>query len=268
MTTDFTLAELLICTCAEVWRDDGEVLATGIGIIPRLAQGLAKLTHSPELMITDGEAYLTEEPVVLGSKNHEGRRYGGWMPYARVFDNVWGGRRHALVGPVQVDRWGQANISCIGEFAKPKRQLLGLRGFPGNSINHVNSFFVPNHGPRVFVDKEVDVVCSVGYKPERWPAGVKQDYMRIHRIVTDLCVMDFGGRNDEGGHAIRVISLHPGITFEQVQAATGFPLLKAGNLGETAHPTEEQLAIIRRLDPQDMRSKQIKDNPPGIRAKA
>ena len=262
--SNFTLAELLICACADVWADEGEVLATGIGIIPRIAQGLAKLTKSPGLMITDGEAYLVEEPVVIGAKNHEGRRYGGWMPYSRVFDNLWGGKRHALVGPVQVDRWGQANISCIGEFSKPKRQMLGLRGFPGNSINHVNSFFVPNHGTRVFVENEVDVVCSVGYRKDRWPAGTNNDHMRIHHIVTDLCVMDFGGPD----HAIRVISLHPGVTFEKVQAATGFPLLQAPDLGETAHPTEEQLAIIRKLDPKDVRSKQLKDNPPGIRKAA
>lgn len=266
MRTPFTLAELLICACAEVWAEDGEVLATGIGIIPRLAQGLAKLTHSPQLMITDGEAYLVEEPVVIGAKNHEGRRYAGWMPYARVFDNLWGGRRHALVGPVQVDRWGQANLSCIGSFDKPKRQMLGLRGFPGNSINHVNSMFVPNHGPRVFVEGEVDLVCSVGYKPERWPAGVKADYFGIHRIVTDLCVMDFGGRTQDSDHAVRVIRLHPGIRFEQVQAATGFPLIAAPEMRETDHPTDEQLAIIRRLDPRDVRSKQLKDNPPGVRA--
>ena len=257
----FTLAELLICACADVWRDEGEVLATGIGIIPRLAQGLAKLTHSTGLLITDGEAYLTEEPVVIGARNHEGRRYAGYMPYSRVFDLLWRGRRHALVGPVQVDRWGQANISCIGEFSRPKRQMLGLRGFPGNSINHSNSMFVPNHGPRVFVEGEVDVVCSVGYRRERWPSGVKDDYMKIHRIVTNLCVMDFGGPD----HAIRVISLHPGVSFDEVQAATGFPLLKADNMSETAHPTEEQLEIIRKLDPRDMRSKQVKDNPPGIR---
>src|SRR5690349_17108414 len=111
--TNFTLAELLICQCANVWRNDGEVLATGIGVIPRIAQGLAKLTHNPDLMITDGEAYLVDDLVVLGAKNHEGRTYGGWMPYSRVFDTLWHGRRHALVGPVQVDRWGQANISCI-----------------------------------------------------------------------------------------------------------------------------------------------------------
>ncbi len=263
-TTDFTLAELLICACADVWRGDGEVLATGIGIIPRLAQGLAKLTHNPALMITDGEAYLVEEPVVLGAKNHDGRSYGGYMPYSRVFDALWRGRRHALVGPVQVDRWGQANIACIGEFSRPKRQLLGLRGFPGNSINHTNSFFVPNHGPRVFVDKEVDVVCSVGYRKERWPQGVRNDFMRIHRIVTDLCVMDFDGPH----HAARVLTLHPGVSFEQVQAATGFPLIKAAEMGETVHPTAEQLAIIRRLDPKDLRARQIKDNPAGIRKSA
>lgn len=261
---NFTLAELLICACADVWKDEGEVLATGIGIIPRIAQGLAKLTHSPGLLITDGEAYLTEEPVVIGAKNHEGRSYGGYMPYSRVFDVLWHGRRHALVGPVQVDRWGQANISCIGDFAKPKRQMLGLRGFPGNSINHANSMFVPNHGPRVFVEGEVDVVCSVGYRKERWPAGVKSDYASVYQIVTNLCVLDFGGPD----HAARVISLHPGVSFEEVQAASGFPLLKAGDMGETAHPTDEQLAIIRKLDPRDVRARQIKDNPPGIRVSA
>lgn len=261
---DFTLAELLICACADVWKDEGEVLATGIGIIPRIAQGLAKLTHSPGIMITDGEAYLTEEPVVIGSKDHEGRTYGGYMPYSRVFDLLWHGERHALVGPVQVDRWGQANIACIGDFAKPKRQMLGMRGFPGNSINHGNSFFVPNHSTRVFVEDQVDMVCSVGYRDESWEDGVKRDYASIKHIVTNLCVMDFGGPD----HAIRVISLHPGVTFEEVQENTSFPLIKADDCGETAHPTEEQLEVIRKLDPRDVRARQLRDNPPGIRSAA
>jgi len=262
--TAFTLAELLICACAEVWRDEGEVLATGIGIIPRLAQGLAKRTHSPELMVTDGEAYLSNTPVTLGAQSHEGRTYEGYMPYSRVFDLLWHGRRHALVGPVQVDRWGQANISCIGDFAKPKRQMLGLRGFPGNSINHVNSMFVPNHSPRVFVEGQVDLVCSVGYRDENWPEGVRRDLMGIHRVVSNLCVMDFGGP----GHAIRVVQLHPGVRFDEVQAATGFPLLQAEACCETPHPTDEQLAVIRELDPKNLRARQLRDNPPGIRVPA
>lgn len=260
--SDFTLSELLICACADVWKDDGEVLATGIGIIPRIAQGLAKLTHSPALMITDGEAYLTETPVEIGAKSHEGRSYGGYMPYSRVFDALWHGRRHALVGPVQVDRWGQANISCIGDFDKPKRQMLGLRGFPGNSINHANSMFVPNHSTRVFVEGEVDVVCSVGYKDDNWQPGVRRDFASVERIVTNLCVMDFGGPN----HALRVISLHPGVSFDEVQDNTSFPLILADDCTETAHPSADQLVIIRKLDPRDVRARQIKDNPPGIRA--
>lgn len=261
---DFTLAELLICACADVWQDDGEVLATGIGIIPRIAQGLAKLTHSPGLMITDGEAFLTEEPVVIGAKDHEGRSYGGYMPYSRVFDLLWHGRRHALVGPVQVDRWGQANIACIGDYDKPKRMMLGMRGFPGNSINHANSMFVPNHSTRVFVEEQVDVVCSVGYRDENWPEGVNRDFAAVHRIVTNLCVMDFDGPDN----AVRVISLHPGVTFDEVQENTGFPLLQADEVTETAHPTEEQLEVIRRLDPKDFRARQIRDNPPGIRGES
>ncbi len=62
-----------------------------------------------------------------------------------------------------MDRWGQGNISCIGDFRKPKAQMLGVRGFPGNSINHANSMFVPAHSTRAFIGKEVDVVGSVGY---------------------------------------------------------------------------------------------------------
>ncbi len=252
-----TLAELLIAACSDAWRRDGEVLASGIGVIPRIAAGLAKLTHSPGLLMTDGEAYLVEDPVPLG-KRRAAPKFSGWMPYSRVFDVVWRGDRHAMVSPVQIDRWGQTNISVIGDFAKPKVQMLGVRGFPGNTICHANSMFVPRHGPRVFVDGEVDLVGGVGYKPERWPAGVKRDGVDLRLIVTDLCVMDFGGPD----HAIRVISLHPGVSFEQVQAATGFPLLAAENMAETPLPTAEQLAIIAQLDPDGLRATVIKDNPP------
>ena len=257
-----TLAELCIVACSEAWRGNGEVLATGIGTIPRIAAGLAKLTHSPELLMTDGEAYLVEEPVPLGARGDDKPAFAGWMPYSRVFDVVWRGNRHAMVTPTQVERFGQANISCIGDFRKPKVALLGMRGFPGNSICHANSMFIPAHGPRVFLEKEVDVVGSVGYNPARWPEGVKREFVDLRRIVTDLCVMDFGGPD----HQVRVVSLHPGVTFDQVQAATGFPLAKAATIATTPEPTAEQLAIIRKLDPHDLRAAVIKNNPPVARA--
>ena len=63
--------------------------------------------------------------------------------------------RHAMVTPVQVDRWGQGNLSALGpDFNKPKVQLLGVRGFPGNSVSHKNSMFLPNHSKRTFIEGE------------------------------------------------------------------------------------------------------------------
>jgi glutaconate CoA-transferase subunit B len=263
--TDATLAELMITAASETWRGNGEVLASGITTIPRLAASLAKMTHSPELLMTDSEAYLVSEPAPLGARGADYvPKYEGYMSFDRVFECVWGGRRHAMIGPTQIDRWAQTNLSVVGDYAKPKSAVLGVRGLPGNSINHINSFFVPAHNSRVFVAGEVDMVSGVGYKAERWAPGMRRDYADIRVVVSDLCVMDFGGTD----HAARVTSLHPGVSFEQVQAATGFPLLKADDLGETALPTDAQLAIIRKLDPHNLRGTVLKNNPPAMKAPA
>jgi glutaconate CoA-transferase subunit B len=261
-TAAYTLAELCIAQCAEVWRGEGEVLATGIGIIPRLAAGLARLTFNSDLLMTDGEAYLLAEPVALGPRAARDAAVEGWMPYSRTFDLLWGGRRHALVGPVQVDRYGQMNISVVGDYARPKAAILGARGFPGNSISHANSIFVPNHSTRVFVAGEVDMVCSAGYNPARWPGGKVPESLRVGRVITDLAVLDFGG----SGHAARLLSVHPGVTVAEVIAATGFPLEVAAQTPTTPAPLPEQLSLIReRLDPRNLRGSVFKGDPPGAR---
>ncbi len=261
---EFSLAELMIVAASEAWRGDGEVLASGIGVIPRLGASLAKLTHGPGLLMTDSECFLVEDPIPLGPRGDFVPKYSGSMNFERVFECVWGGQRHAMIGPTQIDRYGQTNLSVIGDYKKPKAAILGVRGLPGNSINHINSFIVPSHSKRVFVEGEVDMVSGVGYNPARWEPGMRQDLMDIRHIVTDLCVLDFEGPE----HAVRVRSLHPGVSFDEVQEKTGFPLLKAPNLGETPHPTAEQLTIIRRLDPHGLRAAQLKGNPPGMRAAA
>ena len=259
---DVTLAELCIFACSEAFRTDREMVATGIGPVPRIGAGLAKLTHSPGLMMTDGEAYLVEQPVPLGPRSEQ-LRFAGYLPFSRFFDSaVWSGRRHAMVTPTQIDRFGQTNLSRLGgTHDKPKTQMLGVRGFPGNSIYHANSMFVPGHSARVFVAGEVDMVSSAGYNPARRIPGGNYSGIDLKRIITDLCVMDFGGAD----HATRVISLHPGVTFEEVQAATGFAL-ERGDLTETVFPGEEALAIIEQLDPHDFRASVIKDNPLARRA--
>lgn len=254
-----SLAELCITAAAEAFRGNGEVVATGVGPIPRLAAGLAKSTHSPELLMTDGEAYLVETPVPLGPRPYDARDAAGHLPFSRFFDSaVWTGRRHAMVTPTQIDRFGQINLSYLGgSHAQPKTQMLGVRGFPGNSIYHPNSFFFPAHSPRTFVPGEVDMVSGVGYNPAKRIAGGNCSGVDLRLVVTNLCVMDFGGPD----HAMRVISLHPGVDFATVQAATGFALINAVK-GETPLPDAEQLAIIAALDPHQIRATIFKDNPP------
>ena len=256
--TDVSLTELCIVACSEAFRNNGEILASGVGPVPRLGAGLAKLTHGPELMMTDSEAYLVEQPVPIGPRGYDDRKRSGYLPFSRFFDSaVWTGRRHAMVTPTQLDRFGQINLSFMGgTYDKPKTQMLGVRGFPGNTIYHINSFFFPAHSARVFVPGEVDMISGVGYNPAKRVAGGNYSGVDLRVIVTNLCVMDFGGKDN----AIRVVSLHPGVTFEEVQEATGFELEK-GDLTETPMPTAEQLEIIAQLDPHNIRATVIKDNP-------
>ncbi len=262
MAQEYTLAELMICAASEAWRNDGEVLATGIGTLPRLAASLSMLTTNPDLMMTDSEAFLLSAPNPIGPRAAQFKpACETWMGFSRIFDNVWGGKRHAMVGPTQIDRFGQANISCIGDYARPKAMMLGVRGFPGNSISHANSFFVPSHNTRVFKDGECDVVCSIGYNPARLARGYSLDEVDIRLVITDLCVMDFGGPE----HQLRLRSLHPGITVEQVQQNTGFPVCVPADVATTPAPTAGQLEIIRRMDPHNLRARELKDNPPGDR---
>lgn len=252
---DYTLAEVCITACADTWRGDGDILASGIGLIPRLGAGLAKLTFSPDLLMTDAEAYLVSEPVPVGPRNGYQPKVEGWLPFRSIFDLLWSGKRHAMTMPTQIDRYGYTNISCIGDWHKPKAQLLGVRGVPGNTINHPCSFFISNHTPRAFVE-HVDMASGVGYDPQRWQPGVKRDFVDLRLVITNLAVLDFAGPN----HAMRVRSLHPGVALEQVRKQTSFELAAAPNLGETRTPTGDELRIIREvLDPHNQRAGVFKD---------
>ena len=250
--SEIALVDRIICAAAQAWKDDGEVLATGIGIVPRLAASLCMRSINRDLMMTDSEAWIVQEPVPIGPRGGYHIQRESHMGFARIFDNVWGGKRHAMVGPTQVDRFGQGNISMVGsDYARPKSMMLGVRGFPGNSINHANSFFVPQHSTKVFVAGEVDMVASVGYNPARLEKGWSlEEVADIRFIFTNLCVMDFGGPD----HQVRLVSLHPGVTVEQVQAATGFPVHVPAQVPTTADPTLEQLALLAQLDPHNLRA--------------
>ncbi|CAM5687879.1 CoA-transferase OS=Streptomyces alboniger OX=132473 GN=CP975_30875 PE=3 SV=1 [Streptomyces alboniger] len=110
-----TRAEYCVIACAEAWRDAGEILASPMGLIPSVGARLARRTFSPDLLLTDGEAMLVGPDGTVE----------GWLPYRQHLTLVAGGRRHVMMGASQIDRYGNQNISCVGDWARPKRQLLG-----------------------------------------------------------------------------------------------------------------------------------------------
>ncbi|WP_432136007.1 MULTISPECIES: CoA-transferase subunit beta [unclassified Streptomyces] len=233
-----TRAEYCVIACAEAWRGDGEVLAAPMGLIPSVGARLARLTFAPDLMLTDGEALLVRPD---GTPE-------GWLPYIRHLDLVTGGRRHVMMGASQLDRYGNQNISCVGDWRRPRRQLLGVRGAPVNTLNHPTSYWVPRHAPRVFVER-VDMVCGVGYDHA---AGAR--HHRLRRVVTDLGVFDFATPD----HSMRLASLHPGATVGEVTAATGFDLAVPDEVPYTREPSAEELRLIREvLDPGTTRAREV-----------
>ncbi len=250
-TTDFTLDELCVVACAEAWRGDGEILASPMGNIPTLGARLARATFAPDLMLSDGVASLIAGTVPLGAP---APTVEGWVPYRTIFDIVWSGRRHVMMGASQIDKHGNQNIACIGDFAKPKSQLLGVRGAPGNTINHPTSYWVPNHTARVFVP-EVDFVSGVGYDRAAALGPVAARFHEIRRVVTNKGVFDF----ETPERTMRVRSVHPGVTLEDIVASTGFALVIPADVPATRAPSADELALIRDvLDPKGLRKQELR----------
>ncbi len=240
-----TRAEVCVVACADLFRGDGEITASPMGLVPLLGAQLARRTFEPDLLLTDGEAYLIgAQPDLIE----------GWQPYRKVLDVVVPhGRRHVVMGASQIDRFGNQNISAIGDHARPSRQLLGVRGAPGNTVNNRTSYWIPRHGARVFTD-HVDVVCGVGYDSARAAGPSATRFHDVYRVVTNLAVLDFGGP----GNAMRLLSVHPGGTVDEVQAATGFPLVLGDPVATTRLPTAAELALIRDvLDPDRRRDGEV-----------
>lgn len=246
-----TRAEVCVVACADAWRSAGEVLLSAFGTVPIVAARLARATFAPEVLLTDGEALLASGVWPVGERP---TIIEGWMPYRTMFDFLWTGRRHVMMIPSQLDRYGNANISWIGkDYRRPTAQLIGVRGAPGNTVNHPTSYWIPRHSPRSFVHR-VDMVSGVGYDSAADAGPAAQRFHDLRRVVTDLAVLDFGGPD----HAMRLASVHPGVAVEAVQAATGFELVVDSDVPETRAPDEEELRLIRELiDPTGAREREV-----------
>jgi acyl CoA:acetate/3-ketoacid CoA transferase beta subunit len=244
VAVDVRRADVCCVAVAECFRGDGEIVANPIGTIPRIGGLLARLSFEPDLVMTDGEAMFTNADGVVEA----------WNPYRSMFDVVWSGRRHVMMGGSQIDPHGNHNFAAIGDMQRPKSQLLGFRGAPGNTVNNVTSYWVPAHGPRVFVP-QVDVVTGVGYDRAAAAGQAATRYHGLRHVVTNLAVLDF----ETPDRCMRLRSVHPGVSVEDVVAATGFELVVPGSVPETRLPTDAELALLERIDPTGDRYREVPD---------
>jgi acyl CoA:acetate/3-ketoacid CoA transferase beta subunit len=247
--TSASRAEVCAVACAELFRDAGEIMVSPMTTIVSIGARLARLTFSPDILLSDGEARLIADTPAIGAP----AVMEGWMPFGRVFETLSWGRRHVVMGANQIDRYGNQNLSAFGPLQHPTRQMFGVRGAPGNSINHATSYWVGNHSKRVF-GESVDIVSGVGWDKVD-PVNPAYRFLNVYRVVTNLGVFDFNGPD----HQMRAVSLHPGVGADQVAENTSFDVHGVGEADTTRLPSDDELTLLREVvDPKSLRDKEVK----------
>ncbi len=249
MRASFSDSELLAVMAARQLTGVTTVFA-GVGI-PLLAAALAQKTLAPQLTIVveGGSIGLEVVPGRLPISTNEMRTAHRAQMLPSITDTFLFAQRGFLdvgfMGGAQIDRFGNLNSSVVGPSERPKVRLPGSGG--ANDIislcRHV--IVVTMHERRRFVPR-VDFVTSPGFLDggdSRQKAGLL--FGRVSRVVTNLGIFWF----DEATKAMRLEALHPGVSVRDVTENTGFELLIPDPVASTEPPSEEELALLRSLDP-------------------
>jgi acyl CoA:acetate/3-ketoacid CoA transferase beta subunit len=249
---DYEIHELMICRIAAEVSDETEEI-TILGSFTPLAYAaymLAKVTHARDAWLIGYNA-IGMPPVQLSFTGTEAAAYKGCYARNTFTPNghlVHLGTRGLIecISAAQMDGDGAYNLSAIGDYDAPKVRLPGGAGSPEVVHNYrkVLAYFT-NHDPRTLVEK-VDFATGKRTPISAAAREAKGLLPGSIRIVTPLAVL----RKDEDGRPFTIESVHPGVTVEQVVAATGFELDVPGDVTETTEPTAEQVTLLReRIDP-------------------
>jgi glutaconate CoA-transferase subunit B len=246
---DFTTDELMVAALARQFSDGEQVVNGAASFVPVAAILLARETHAPGLVWLASAVGLDARPRRIPASTLEAPLWHRSAMHMPQYEDFWS---YALNGRwlttfcvrgAQIDRFGNANNSVIGsDYHRPRVRLPGSAGVGDmGSVGKRLVYWTTTHDPRTLVER-VDFVTCAG-----WLGGGDERERRGLRggpdvLVSDLAVMDFEPRTK----AMRLVSAHPGVTVDQVQAATGFELLLPDDpVPETAPPTAEDVRLIR-----------------------
>lgn len=256
--SDYTVDELMVATLAQYFRDDDQACNGMASFIPVAAFMLARMTHAPRLIWIASSVGLEPRPKRIPASTLEAPLWRDSIMYLDQYTDFWdlvqNGRwiTKFCVGAAQLDRFGNANNSVIGDdYHRPKVRLPGTAGLADLcALGKQLYYWITDHSPRSLV-KDVDYISGAGYLDggdTRERAGLTAG---PQAVITNLAVMDF---EPESRH-MRLKSVHPGVSVDEVLSATGFePLLPDGGVPETAPPSRLQVELLREsIDPDGMR---------------
>ena len=239
----FSASEMMIVAAARELTGQ-RVCFVGVGL-PNICVNLAKRTVAPELELVYEAGVFGARPARLPLSIGDPTIVTGATAVTSMFElfgfYLQGGLIDVgFLGAAQIDRWGNINTTVIGDYAAPRTRLPGSGGACEIAQNARSIFVIMRQSPRSFVEK-LDFRTSVG--------------LRVSVVVTDLGIYhrDTGGGAGAGGDAggeLRLDSLHPGVTLDDVRAAMGWQPRSSSELPQTPPPTSEELHLIRHeLDP-------------------
>jgi len=245
---EFNTLELM-AVCGSKQIKNGEVVFIGTGL-PLIAAMLAKKTHAPGAKIVYEAGFIdsnAKEIALSIADSRLGYRASGAIGLIETLGLMLQGGHVDLgfVGAAQIDEYGNINTTYIGSFEKPTVRLPGSGG--GNDIvsSAKRIVVIMTHEKRKMV-KKLDYLTSPGFLDgpgAREKAGLLGGGPSL--VVTNLCQMDF----DPGTKRMRLATIHPGISVQQVLENTGFDLVVPKNVPTTEFPTYEELALLRAIDP-------------------
>jgi glutaconate CoA-transferase subunit B len=254
----FSRTEMMIVAAARELAGQ-RVCFVGVGL-PNIAVNLAKRTGSPDLELVYEAGVFGAEPARLPLSIGDPTIVTGSIAVTSMFElfgyYLQGGIIDVgFLGAAQIDRYGNINTTVIGEYAHPKTRLPGSGGACEIAINARHVFVIMRQSARSFVER-IDFRTSPGN------LGGAENAARIRNeqgwlgsgpsvVVTDLGIYHF----DESGE-MRLDSLHPGATLEEVRATIGWEPRVSPDLATTVAPTDAELRLIRdELDPEGMYTK-------------